>query len=257
MTWDLPAGVDWTGLIGGATGYFLVISRVFGLCLTAPGLALPGLEWRARVGLSVVLGAVISPIMGSQVISPPGSHGIIWAGMAEIVTGSLLGLSAGLIVAGARLAGELVSAQAGLSTSTLFDPDSGEELTVMGRLYGGIALAAFLVLDGPMALVQSLAESYTVIPAGSLMVSRDSIMLTFGQVGRAMELALRAAAPPAIALVMAGIVLGWLSRTAPALPFLALSLPIRAGLGIMLILLGLAALAATLSTAWNEVLPIR
>ena len=168
-----------------------------------------------------------------------------------------MGLTAGLIVAGARSAGELVSAQAGLSTSTLFDPESGEELTAMGRLYGWIATAAFLAMDGPLALVRSLAESYTVIPAGRLVLSQDSAKLVFGQVGHALELAIRAAAPPAIALVMAGIVLGWLSRTAPSLPFLALSLPIRAGIGIVLVLLGLAVLGATLSTAWNDLLPVR
>ena len=56
---------------------------------------------------------------------------------------------------------------------------------------------------------------------------------------------------------MAGIVLGWLSRTAPSLPFLTLSLSLRAGIGIVLVLLGLAALVATLSNAWSELLPVR
>ena len=44
----------------------------------------------------------------------------------------------------------------------------------MGRLYGWIATAAFLAMDGPLALVRSLAESYTVIPAGGQVLSRDS-----------------------------------------------------------------------------------
>ncbi len=76
----------------------------------------------------------------------------------------------------------------------------------------------------------------------------------FGQVGRALQLALRAAAPPAIALIMAGIVMAWLSRTAPTLPFLDLALPIRVVLGIVLVLLGLAALAMTFTGAWEGLL---
>jgi flagellar biosynthesis protein FliR len=257
MQWDPPAGVDWSGLVGCASGYALVLARVLGLCMTAPGMAMPGLDWRYRIGLAVTLGAVVAPVLEAQAVPPTDQPGLVRAGCAEVLTGALLGMTAGLIVAGARSAGELVSAQAGLSTSSLFDPDSGEELTVMGRLYGWIAMAAFLAMDGPLALVRALAESYTVIPAGSLMLSRDSASLVFGQVGHALELALRAAAPPAIALVVAGIVLGWLSRTAPSLPFLALSLPIRAGIGVVLVLLGLVALAATLSTAWNDLLPAR
>ena len=137
-------------------------------------------------------------------------------------------MAAGLIVAGARAAGDLVAAQAGLSTTTLFDPESGEELTPLGRLYGLVAMAAFLSLGGPLALVRALGDSYAAIPAGQLGISRPTATFAFGQAGRALELALRAAAPAAIALIMAGIALAWLSRTAPSLPFLVLALPIRA-----------------------------
>ena len=61
-----------------------------------------------------------------------------------------------------------MAAQAGLSTTTLFDPESGEELTPLGRLYGLVAMAAFLSLGGPLALVRALADSYAAIPAGQL-----------------------------------------------------------------------------------------
>jgi flagellar biosynthesis protein FliR len=73
-------------------------------------------------------------------------------------------------------------------------------------------------------------------------------------VGRALELALRAAAPPAIALILAGIALAWLSRTAPSLPFLSMALPIRTVLGVALVLLGLATLAMILGGAWAKLL---
>jgi flagellar biosynthetic protein FliR len=70
-------------------------------------------------------------------------------------------------------------------------------------------------------------------------------------VGRALELSLRAAAPPALALILAGIVLGWLSRAAPSLPFVALALPIRSVFGVVLVMVSLAALIATLARAWD------
>jgi flagellar biosynthesis protein FliR len=160
-------------------------------------------------------------------------------------------MMAGLIVAGALAAGDLVSAQAGLSTTTLFDPESGEELTPLGRLYGWVALVTFLALGGPLALVRALADSYEAIPAGRFPLSRETVTHALGQVGRALQLALRAAAPPATALIMAGIAMAWLSRTAPTLPFLALALPVRVVLGTVLVLLGLAALAMTFAGAWG------
>jgi flagellar biosynthesis protein FliR len=251
MSLDVPGGVDWAWFTGHASTCALVLVRVLGLCLTAPGLAVPSLDWRFRLMLAAVLGAVLSPVVAPQVVPPSDGLAAAWAGLAEALTGGVLGLSAGLIIAGARSGGELVAAQAGFSTATLFDPESGEELTPLGHLYGLVAMAAFLAMDGPLVLVRALVDSYEAIPMGRLMISDQTAALTFGQVDRALELALRAAAPPAIALIVAGILLGWLGRTAPSLPLLALALPIRACLGIALVFLTLTTLFLTLAGAWE------
>jgi flagellar biosynthesis protein FliR len=256
MEWGVAGVLGWAeGVLANRAGaWALVLSRVLGLCLTAPGLAGPGLSWRLRLGLSGTLGVVLAPVLAGRVAVPPGWSGIAWAGLGEVLTGATLGMAAGLIVAGARAAGDLVAAQLGLSTTTLFDPESGEEITPLGRLYGWVALSAFLGLGGPIALVRALADSYAVVPAGQFSLSRQAATDLFGRVGGALELALRAAAPPAVALIMAGIAMAWLSRTAPSLPFLIMALPIRAVLGMILVLLGLAGLAATLGGAWGGLL---
>jgi flagellar biosynthesis protein FliR len=256
MDWAIPGGLDWaaSGLAAHAGGWSLVLARVVGLCLTAPGLAVPGLSWRFRLGLASVLGVILVPVIGERATAPPDWPGVAWSGLGEVLTGAMLGMAAGLIVAGARAAGDLVAAQAGLSTTTLFDPESGEEMTPLGRLYELVAMAAFLALGGPMALVRALADTYTAIPVGELLVSQQSATFAFSQVGQALELALRVAAPPAVALIMAGIALGWLSRAAPSVPFLVLALPIRAVLGIVLVSLSLATLLLLLAGAWEGLL---
>jgi flagellar biosynthesis protein FliR len=108
------------------------------------------------------------------------------------------------------------------------------------------------LLDGPMALVRALVESYRVLPAGGIVLSEATARQAFGRVGEALELALRAAAPTALALALAGVALGLLGRAAPSLPLVALSLPVRFALGLVLVVLGLATLAATLAAAWGD-----
>src|SRR6185312_11238172 len=159
--------------------------------------------------------------------------------LVELAVGAALGWSAALVVAGARQAGEIVGAQAGLSPAALFDPDAGDELTPLGHLYGLIALATFLTLDGPLMLVQSLVESYRTLPAGGPPLSTETVALAFGRVAGALELSIRAAAPVALALALAGAALGLLGRAAPSLPLVALSLPVRAALGVALAMLGM------------------
>ena len=152
--------LDWPWLLCHASVCGLVLARVLGLCLTAPGLAIPELDWRFRIGLAAVLGVVLIPVVEPSIVAPVGWQSVASASFLELLAGAVLGYLAATIVAGARMAGELVAAQAGLSTSTLLDPETGEEIGPLGRLYGWIAVVAFLGLGGPLILVKVLAESY-------------------------------------------------------------------------------------------------
>jgi flagellar biosynthetic protein FliR len=249
---------DWnlTWVLSHAGVWAIVLARMLGLCLTAPVLAIPELDWRLRLLLTLVLSVVLIPVADPLIVPPSDWSSAAWTLVLEILIGAILGWWAALIIAGARLAGDLVAAQAGLSTAALFDPESGEEITVLGRFHGWVALAVFLALDGPLVLIGALVESYQAVPVGRLLISEGTAALAFAQVGHGLEVALQAAAPPALALCLAGIVLGWLSRAASSLPFVALALPVRSVLGVLLMLLSLGTLMTTLSGAW-DVLPWR
>src|SRR5215213_7584102 len=154
-------------LVGQAGATALVLARVLGLAWTAPALATSGLGWRLRAALVVLLGALLVPVVGGEVAAPSGWPALGRVCLGELAVGAALGWSAALVVAGARQAGEVVGAQAGLSPAALFDPDAGDDLTPLGHLYGLLALGTFLALDGPLVLVRELVESYRVVPAGS------------------------------------------------------------------------------------------
>ena len=83
----------------------------------------------------------------------------------------------------------------------------------------------------------------------------DLAAWAFGQVGQALALAVRASAPPALALTMAGLALGLLGRAAPSLQLVSLSLPARTLIGLALAALGLVTLAATIGAAWQAGFP--
>ncbi len=133
------------------------------------------------------------------------------------------------------------------------DPDT--EMTPLGHLYGLVALAVFVVLDGPLVLVRALVESYAVLPpdwGGNIVWTEAMAEHTFGRVAGALTLALTAAAPAALSVTAAGIALGLLGRLAPSLPLLVLALPVRFLAALVLVMLSLATLSATLATAWGH-----
>src|SRR5689334_3940839 len=128
-------------LLANAAASALVLARVGGLTWTAPALATPGLDGRLRAMLAVLLAAVLMPVVGPGLAVPGGWTALGRACVVEALVGAALGWSAALVVAGARQAGEVVGAQAGLSAAALFDPEAGDELTPLGHLYGLVALA--------------------------------------------------------------------------------------------------------------------
>ncbi len=240
------------GLVG---PWALVLARTSGLAWTAPGLGARGLGARSRLLLAATLTFLIAPIVARDLSSPPDPATLVLACVAEVAIGAGLGWAGALVIAGARQAGEVVGAQAGLSPAALFDPEAAEGMTPLGHLYGLVALGVFLGLDGPTELVRALAGSYRWIPAGGSGPSEASAAWAFGQVARALELTLRASSPPALALLIAGLALGLLGRAAPTLQLVTLSMPARTLIGLALAALGLAGLAATLASAWSRAIP--
>ena len=242
---------DAVWLLGHGGAVALVLARVLGLAWTAPSLATSGLDWRFRMGLVALLGGIVVPVVVGEIAAPARWLDLGRVCLAEAAIGAALGWSAALVVAGARQAGEIVGVQSGLSPAALFDPDAGEEMTPLGHLYGMIALATFLALDGPIVLVKALIESYQVVPVGTASLSVETVNQAFSQVGQALALTLRAAAPPALALCLAGMAFGLLGRAAPSLQLVTLSLPIRSALGLLLVGLGMLTLISTLTAAWG------
>jgi flagellar biosynthetic protein FliR len=177
-------------------------------------------------------------------------------GLGELAVGAGLGLSLGLVVAAARLAGDLIGAQAGLSAASLLDPEALDagEVTPLGHLHALIAMGVFLALDGPLRLLEAVIGSYRAFPAGGLTLDRALVARAFGRVDEALALALSAAAPVALALVTAGLALGLLARAASGVQVLALALSVRWLLAIVLVALLLGLLAGQFTGAWTTAL---
>ena len=256
-TWNAFGHLFWL-----VTPWVLVFARVSGLAWTAPGWSTSGLGGRFRLVLAGSLTLLVGPIATRGLAGPGDLASLVVALLVELIVGAALGTTASLVIAGARQAGEIVGAQAGLSPASLLDPDAGEGLNVLGHLYGWVALGVFFTLSGPTELVRALVASYDLIPAGGVGVESSAAVTAhelidglFGAVARALSLALRASCPPALALLVAGLALGLLGRASPSLQLVSLSLPVRTALGLVLAALGLLTLAGTLTMAWESSFP--
>ncbi len=100
MPWE-SGELDWSWLLAHASVCGLVLARVLGLCLTAPGLAIPELDWRFRIGLAAALAMILIPVVEPSIVAPVRWQGVASALFLELLAGAVLGYLAATIVAGA------------------------------------------------------------------------------------------------------------------------------------------------------------
>ena len=253
---DVTSPTSW--LIPLALGLLPVAMRSIGLAWTAPGWATPGLSWRIRLALAATLTLIVAPALTpSSPLNPPSGSDwfpLLGSSLVELSLGAALGYSAALVIAAARQAGDLIGVQAGLSVASLLDPESSEGATALGHLYALMALALFLALDGPLALIDALAASFQAIPPALTWhpPTAETASLIFSRIGWALGLTLRAAAPAALAVALAGLAIGWIARSASGSPLGGMVWPIRSVVGILIVWLGLGSLALWITGAWSE-----
>ena len=243
-----------TWIASGAAGMALACARASALAFTAAVWSEWAIGWRIRLLIAAALALLSAPWVRFDV--QEGSIGIEQI-VSELAVGAAIGLSSSLVIAAARLAGDLAGMQAGLAPDQWLQGESADPTaqgTAIGAIYGWIAISTYMAADGPLAMVQALAESYRVFPPSAGGLNPESALRLMSQLDVALVLGLKLSAPAVAALIMAGLAMGVVGRAAPLLSLLASTMPIRFLLGMVMILLSLSALMASLNDAWPRAL---
>ncbi len=237
--------MDWLAQLGTEKllVFTLILTRTSGLLAAAPGLSHAAIPVKARALLAVMLAVLILPVQWQIRLPPIGSpvEYVLLLG-AELVIGLTLGLGLAVFFSGIQLAGELAGRISGLLLADVFDPSSGQSVPVFSQFFLMLATAVFLLLGGHRVLVAGLLDTFATVPPGN-MPATSAVADTFVfLIAQSFVLAMRAAAPIVVALLLSTLVLGLLSRTLPQLNILAVGFGFNA-------LVGLATLALALGAA--------
>jgi flagellar biosynthetic protein FliR len=188
---------------------------------------------RTKVGLTVLLAVGLFPSVAvPQAMTAFDLTAII---AREIAIGMALGLTVRALVGGIEFAGHLSSQQMGLTYAATVDPSSGARHTVVTTLFNMLAVLTLFAINGHHTILRALAASYTGLPIGegavnaSLLASvRDTFALVF-------VTGVRLAAPIIVVLLVVEVVIGFISRVAPALSFMVIGYPVRMIVGLFVL----------------------
>ena len=198
-------------------GAFLVASPAFGGRFTP----LP-----IRIVASVMLAI---PVMAHVPLPPPEALAGV-AALRLVIPELALGLTAGLVrtilFGAAALAGDRIASTAGLSFAAQVDPAMGGQSPVVAQVFSIFLLMTFFALDGHLIAIRIVLDSYTALPPGADF-HPDRLIAAGLEAGTAMfALGLGIMLPVVSVLLLLNIVIGVITRSAPALNLFSFGFPL-------------------------------
>jgi len=164
----------------------------------------------------------------------------------ELALGMLIGLGLNLVFAGVQLAGHVISQQAGLALGDVFNPMLDASVTVMSEIYYVVAVLVFLAVGGDHALIRCVLDSFTALPPLTWPVNSGWSSLLVDLLTLSFTIAIRVGGPTMLALLLAFLTLGFLSRTVPQLNILTVGFPVKAALALLVMAMSIIALEPVL-----------
>ncbi|HWI13331.1 MAG TPA: flagellar biosynthetic protein FliR, partial [Burkholderiales bacterium] len=221
------------------TGFFWPFMRLIALMLTAPVFAERALPQRVRIGLAVMITAVLMPTLPP----PPAAHPLSLAGVViiaqQLIIGAALGFAMRIVFVAVETAGEIVGLQMGLGYATLFDPERADMIPVLGQFLGFLTVLAFLALDGHLHMIEVLADTFRALPVSGPGLGRDGLMTLVQWGGEIFAAGVLLSLPLLGAMLIANVALGILTRAAPQLNLFAVGFPLTLGAGLVILAVAL------------------
>lgn len=239
--------------------FLLVMFRLAGIFAIAPMLSSMAVPFQIKLFIVLLLSCVVFPsvlLMGTGLIEIPQTMmGLIIGVSFELMIGIVLGFTVVLLFVGVQLGGELISQQMSLSMAQSFDPMTNATSDVVSRFYGMLMTLIFILLDGHLVLIKAVIDTFSSLPLMSMRFNEGMLDYMVGDVlANAFAMGLQIAAPAVVAIFLATLALGFISRTMPQLNILAAGFPLRIMLALILLLAGLASVCAIFQEELRNVL---
>lgn len=217
--------------IGWLIATLLVSMRVASATMIAPVLGPSQMPAPARIALVLALSAFMVAAVPTSAFDATSLAGVMVAACGEIVLGLAFAFGFVAAYAATQVAGRALDIQLGFGAANILNPATRLVSPLLGNVFGMMAIAAFLAMDGHLVLVKGLAASLATLPPGTafaqldpwLILQHSAATFTFG---------LAFAAPVMLTLLLADVAMAVFARSMPQLNVFVLGFAVKIVLGL-------------------------
>ena len=222
---SLP-GIDLFNLYQYLVIFFIASLRISSFLISAPFFSLGGIPLQVRIVVGISLTAFLFPVIKvPDIQSMPGFNLFIII-LSEIGIGLSVGLILTILFSAAAVAGEKIASTAGLSMSSMIDPQSGGQTLVLSTVLILFLISCFLSLDGHLFIIKMLLESYVYLPIGVSINFLQASSIAIDTFGDMLYLAALISLPVVGGLLLIQASIGVITRSAPSLNLFSFGFPI-------------------------------
>lgn len=227
---------DITALFGSFLWPFLRIGAAVGV---APVFGARTVPVRVRLGIALVLTAVVVPLVPAAPHVDMLSASAVFLAMQQILIGLAMGFALLVAFAAFILGGQIVAMQMGLGFASLVDPQNGVQTPMVSQLYVLLATLIFLAFDGHLMLIQALVNSFHHMPLGMIGLGGNGIWRLVSLGSEVFAGAIMVALPAITTLLLVNLAFGVVTRAAPQLNIFAVGFPVIIVSGLFVIMVTL------------------
>lgn len=221
---------------GHLLGFMLILTRIGAFFAASPLFSWQAIPLRAKVTIALILSAFFAAMtpFPAAVESITMLESLVMIA-DETFYGLALGIVAYSLLAVVRVAGGVIEQQVGLTMASVMDPFTDEQGQPIGVILEIIFVLLLFQTEGHHLLLNILSRTFEGYHPG-LTPTPEALAESVLKAGSTMlMLALQMAAPILAAFLLLLVVLAFLARLAPEANVLFLSLPLRCGLGLLMV----------------------
>jgi len=217
----------------------IVMTRITTIMIITPFLSSTVITGAGRNAVILSLSLVLFPLLiPAHLDVEIGNLELMALLVKEGILGTFIGFLSSLAFYITQSAGFFIDNQRGATLASVFNPLFGEQTSPLGSAFNVIITALFYVIGGFLAFLSVIYASYITWPVFSFYPQLDGrFPLYFLAIGdHFMRSTVLFAAPIVFVMFLSDFSLGMVNRFAPQLQVFFLSLPLKSGVSVFLLI---------------------
>ena len=154
-------------------GLFWPFIRLSAMLLATPVLGARMVPVRIRIAIGIFLAWMLFSMLPDVPAVGPLSPAGLLITVQQVLIGVSMGFILQMVFGAVVMAGQNIAMSMGLGFASAVDPQNGVQVPVLSQFYMVISTLIFLALDGHLVMIETLVNSFYLLPIGSAVVSAD------------------------------------------------------------------------------------